>query len=73
MKLKGQVNRWFEDRGFGFISEDESNSSYFVHYTDVENEEELTIGDTVEFEPIETERGWKAINVKVLPEYTDVI
>jgi CspA family cold shock protein len=71
--MRGTVNNWFEDRGYGFISENVTGKSYFVHITEVENQVELKVGDVVEFEEEESEKGLKAVNVKKVAKYTDII
>jgi len=32
MRRTGQLYRWIDDRGFGFIRDDETSKEYFVHY-----------------------------------------
>ena len=63
---KGVVKRFDEKKGYGFISApDVSEKDIFVHYSDVEGEgfRTLTPGEEVEFELIESPKGFKAINV----------
>jgi CspA family cold shock protein len=57
--------KWFNNsKGWGFVSlEDESEA--FVHYSDIEGDgfRALYVGDVVEFELAEGEKGAKAIHV----------
>ncbi len=62
--MKGTIARWFDNRGFGFISVDEQPNDIFVHVTDTNDYSNPQLGDTVEFDISETNRGPRAINVK---------
>ena len=64
---KGQVKRFDEKKGFGFITTENASQDIFVHYSDiieVEGFKTLTPGDEVEFELIEGDKGLKAVKVK---------
>ena len=60
----GKVKFFNEAKGFGFITEENSNTKHFVHATGLidQTREE----DTVQFELTEGKRGMNAINVKVV-------
>jgi len=60
---KGTVKFFNETKGFGFISEDESEKEYFVHVSGLVDE--IREGDNVEFELEEGRKGLNAVNVKV--------
>ncbi|UCH36906.1 MAG: cold shock domain-containing protein [Candidatus Bathyarchaeota archaeon] len=62
--MKGTIARWFDHRGFGFISVDGQPNDIFVHVTDMNDYSSPQSGDTVEFDVSETNRGPRAINVK---------
>jgi len=57
--------KWFnEAKGFGFILR-EGQPDLFVHYSQIKNRpHSLKQGETVKFEPTETERGVQATNVR---------
>ena len=61
---KGTVKFFSETKGFGFISEEDSNEEHFVHISGLIDE--IKEGDTVEFELKEGKKGLNAVNVKVI-------
>ncbi|WP_111707091.1 cold-shock protein [Lutibacter citreus] len=60
----GTVKFFNESKGFGFVTEDGSNTDYFVHISGLIDE--IREGDTVEFELKEGKKGLNAVNVKVV-------
>ena len=61
---KGTV-KWFNNqKGFGFIS-DEQGNDVFVHYSGIQSNvfKSLEEGQEVEFEVIEGQKGPQAVNV----------
>ena len=65
MPNRGTV-KWFNNtKGWGFIMSDDGTEA-FVHYTDIEGDgfKALYVGETVEYEVTDSERGPKAISVK---------
>ena len=61
---KGTV-KWFNNqKGFGFIS-DEQGNDVFVHYSGIQSNgfKSLEEGQAVEFEVIEGQKGPQAVNV----------
>ena len=62
--VKGTVKFFNRTKGFGFITSEEDEKDYFVHYSNVENEAELNDGDSVSFEVEEGDRGPKAVKVQ---------
>jgi len=61
---KGTVKFFNESKGFGFISDENSDKEYFVHVSGLIDE--IREGDTVEFELAEGKKGLNAVNVKVI-------
>ena len=65
-KVTGFV-KWFQkQKGFGFITMDESKTDVFVHYSSIVGNgfKNLAEGDKVSFEVENSDRGPKAINVQ---------
>ena len=61
---QGTVKFFNESKGFGFITEGDSNTEYFVHVSGLIDE--IREGDAVEFELKEGRKGLNAVNVKVI-------
>ena len=58
--------KWFNDqKGFGFIKQDDVNEDIFVHHTAIKMEGFRTLGpgEPVEYELKQDDKGFKAINV----------
>ncbi len=62
--MNGTVKFFNGSKGFGFITEDDSNTEYFVHVSGLIDQ--INEGDKVEFELTEGRKGMNAINVKVV-------
>ena len=62
--MNGTVKFFNGSKGFGFITEDDSNTEYFVHVSGLIDQ--INEGDKVEFELTEGKKGMNAINVKVV-------
>ena len=60
----GKVKFFNEAKGFGFITEEETNEEHFVHVTGLIDE--IQEDDNVEFELQEGKKGLNAVNVKVV-------
>ncbi|MCK5847121.1 MAG: cold shock domain-containing protein [Bacteroidales bacterium] len=61
---KGTVKFFNDTKGFGFITEDDTNKEYFVHVSGLIDE--IREGDSVEFELKEGRKGLNAVDVKVV-------
>lgn len=64
--MRGTVKRWHYDEGFGFIAVSKAKRDIFCHSRDVKNCYDLDKGDVVEFEVEKTDKGLRAINVKIV-------
>lgn len=63
--MTGTVKFFNESKGFGFITNDETNQDVFVHVTAL-NGLRLTEGDKVEFTEEEGKKGLQASNISML-------
>ena len=61
---KGTVKFFNDDKGFGFIKEDDTNTEHFVHVSGLIDE--IREGDNVEFDLEDGRKGLNAVNVKVV-------
>ncbi|SET84164.1 cold-shock protein [Hymenobacter actinosclerus] len=61
----GTVKFYNEDKGYGFITEDETNEDFFVHVTGL-NGGQVQQSDRVEFDTEQGRKGINAVNVKRL-------
>lgn len=59
----GTVKFFIDSKGYGFITEDDSNSDYFVHISGLVDE--VKEGDKVTFELKEGKKGMNAVNVQL--------
>ena len=60
--------KWFDvKKGYGFISQDDSDEDVFVHFSNIDMEgfKKLDTGDIVDFELKDSDEGPEALNVKV--------
>ncbi len=62
--LQGTVKFFNDYKGFGFITEDDSNKEHFVHISGLIDE--IKEGDAVEFELKEGKKGLNAVNVRAI-------
>ena len=60
----GTVKFFNNSKGYGFITEDETNKEHFVHISGLIDE--IYEGNKVEFELKEGKKGLNAVNVKVI-------
>lgn len=63
--MKGKIARWFEYRGYGFIDVDGQTDDVFVHSSDIKGLSSPTVGDEVEFDVRESDKGPRAVNVVI--------
>lgn len=65
--MKGTITTWFQDKGFGFIKDENGDNRYF-HVIKVANPELIKKDAAVTFEPTTNNKGLSAYAVKVIPE-----
>ena len=71
--MRGRV-KWFNnEKGYGFI-EYKENEDIFVHYSAISQDgyKSLTEGQYVEFNLIETPKGYQALDVVVIKEVSAI-
>ncbi|MEF3245483.1 MAG: cold-shock protein [Caldisericaceae bacterium] len=69
MERKTGRVKWFNSqKGFGFIVPDDGGKDLFVHFSAIQNSGYKTLkeGQKVEYEIEQTNKGDKAVNVKVI-------
>ena len=59
---KGTVKFFNDSKGYGFVTEEETNKEYFVHVSGLIDE--VKEGDEIEFELQEGRKGLNAVDVK---------
>jgi cold shock CspA family protein len=67
MAMNGTITTWFQDKGFGFIKDENGDNRYF-HVIKVANPELIKKDAAVTFEPTTNNKGLSAYAVKVSPE-----
>jgi len=65
--MNGTITTWFQDKGFGFIKDENGDNRYF-HVIKVANPDLIKKDASVTFEPTTNNKGLSAYAVKVLPE-----
>jgi len=65
--MLGKVKNFNNEKGYGFIKTEEGKDLFF-HYSELQMEgfKSVNAGDKVEFEVVETEKGLRAVNIKVI-------
>ena len=64
MQKEGTVKFFNDQKGFGFISQNDNRNEIFVHVTGLIDE--IRENDQVEYDVQEGKKGLNAINVKVI-------
>jgi len=65
-RVTGTVSRWFDEKGYGFISVDGTRQSVFVHFSAIAGtgKKKLAEGQHVEFEVKDGPKGLRAVGVE---------
>jgi cold shock CspA family protein len=66
--MRGIV-RWYSAQGFGFIDDPSgctNGEAYYFHITAVKNRTVFKAGDSVIFDPTQSPKGLKAVNVRAV-------
>lgn len=69
-RVRGTV-KWFNDtKGYGFITRADGKGDVFVHYSAIlgEGRRSLTEGMLVQFEAVQSQKGAKAVNVRLVED-----
>ena len=67
MAMNGTITTWFQEKGFGFIKDEDGENRYF-HVVKVSNPDLIKKGAIVTFEPTNNTKGPSAYAVKVIPD-----
>lgn len=62
---KGTVKFFNEEKGYGFITNNDNKKDVFVHVTSLEVGIEIAENDQVEYEEQEGKKGLSAVSVKL--------
>jgi cold shock CspA family protein len=62
--MTGKVSFFNDSKGYGFIKDDSNGESYFVHINGMT--EAIKENDKVTFDIQKGQKGWNAINVKLI-------
>ena len=69
--MKGTIQKYFSNRGFGFIEIDGSEDNIFFHRSNYPVNDIPSIGQDVEFILVETPKGNEAKEIKLVAHVSD--
>ena len=69
--MKGTIQKYFSNRGFGFIEVDGSEDNIFFHRSNYPVNDIPSIGQDVEFILVETPKGNEAKEIKLVAAVSD--
>ena len=66
--MNGTVAKFFDEKGYGFITPEDGGKDVFVHFSDIQMDGRRTLhpGQRVTFDVAEEARGPKASNVQIV-------
>ena len=64
-KMRGQVQTWNDEKGFGFITPEDGSKDCFVHHSAIQGDgyKSLSEGQKAEFDVVQGQKGPAAENV----------
>jgi len=65
MRLQGKIERWNDERGFGFVVQNSTGKQAFLHISDLaDRRRRPVVGALVTYEVVDDKRGPKAVDVR---------
>jgi cold shock CspA family protein len=71
-RLTGTIRSWKPKQLYGFIFSPEAEVEFFMHTSELpaENRPQVLVGHTVEFSPTQSEKGYRAFDVRFVSDVT---
>lgn len=70
--MDGTVKVWKSDKGYGFVAADDG-PDVFLHITALDGQGEPNIGQRVSFDVLDTEKGKRALNARLMPMSRSIV
>ena len=64
--MRGELIKWFEKSGYGFVQDSNSKETYFLHISYLPKGSNPEIGNEITFTPTENEKGKQAHNAEII-------
>lgn len=61
----GTINKYFPDRGYGFIYDEQMQKTIFFHISNVKDNAEPERGDHCVFDVSQNDKGYTAVNIQI--------